>query len=141
MPIRPAQLTDIPAMHRIRLAVKENVLNTPGLVTEAHYAEMLNGRGMGWVAKEEGQIAGFAIVDFALNNVWALFVDPDFEAKGLGSALHDEMLRSAKAKGVSSIWLTTAPHTRAAEFYTRKGWFNKGLQPSGELRFEIAVQR
>jgi GNAT superfamily N-acetyltransferase len=41
-------------------------------------------RGKGWVAETEDQIVGFSIIDLKENNIWALFVHPDFENKGIG---------------------------------------------------------
>lgn len=40
----------------------------------------------------EDQIVGFSIADLKENNIWALFVHPDFENLGIGRKLHDIML-------------------------------------------------
>lgn len=42
MSIREALLVDIPEMHRIRMAVKENVLTNPLAVQEADYVPFLS---------------------------------------------------------------------------------------------------
>lgn len=77
--IREATPNDIPTLARLRLSVRENVLSNPDLITQADYAEFLFKRGKGWVCEVNGEIAGFSIVDLVDKNVWALFVDPDFE--------------------------------------------------------------
>lgn len=139
MLIREAQLTDISQLTVIRFAVTENVLSKPGLVTEADYVEFLTQRGKGWVAVVEGRIVGFAIVDLTGNNVWALFVEPDFDRQGVGRALHDTMLNWYFAQTRETLWLGTAPGTRAEGFYRRAGWNSLGLRPNGEVKFEMAV--
>jgi GNAT superfamily N-acetyltransferase len=61
------------------------------LVTDKDCVEYLTLRGKGWVC-EMAQLVGFAIADLIDNNIWALFVHPDFEGKGIGKTLHDMML-------------------------------------------------
>ena len=90
--IREAEMSDIPAMHRIRLAVKENVLRNPLAVQEADYIPFLTEKGRGWVAEIEHEVVGFAMVDLQGHDVWALFVAPEKEGQGIGGALHDQML-------------------------------------------------
>ncbi|MDB5193243.1 MAG: family N-acetyltransferase [Segetibacter sp.] len=46
-------------------------------------------RGKGWVYEVENRIVGFTIVDVKGKNIWALFVDPLPEFKGIGSKLHE----------------------------------------------------
>jgi len=138
MPItyRPAQLTDIPGMHRVRLAVRENRLSNPLLVTEADYDEMLRERGAGWVAENDGEVVGFAILDAREQNVWALFVNPAAERQGIGRRLFGLLTEWAAEKSLPSLWLSTEPGTRADGFYEAAGWRRAGFTPSGEARFE-----
>jgi hypothetical protein len=80
--IREAQPEDIPQIQIVRNSVKENTLSDPGLVTDKDCEEFLFERGKGWVGETENQIVGFSIIDLKENNIWALFVHPDFENKG-----------------------------------------------------------
>jgi len=41
------------------------------------------------------------------------------------------------SRGLEKLWLSTEPGTRAQRFYSRAGWTDCGLLPSGELRFEL----
>ena len=82
-----------------------------------HYRPLLGGEGRGWVAELDGGIAGFAVADLARGNVWALFVDPDFEGRGVGRRLHDAMMEWCFASGAERVWLSTDPGTRAEAFY------------------------
>jgi len=139
MLLREAQVADIEAMSVVRLAVKENVLSNPALVTYDDYVEYLTRRGRGWVAEVAGRIAGFAIVDLQDHNVWALFVHPDFEGQGLGRALHDTMLAWYFRQTQEPLWLGTAPGTRAEGFYRKAGWRDVGMYGK-EVKFEMAHQ-
>jgi len=129
---------DIDAMHVVRCAVRENRLSQPDRITSADYRAMLERDGRGWVAEVDGRIVGFAVADLSRSNVWALFVDPEHERRGIGRALHDVMMQWFLAQpGVESVWLTTSPGTRAEGFYERAGWRACGLDAHGEMRFEF----
>ena len=92
MIFREAVLEDIPQIQIVRNSVKENMLSNPALVTDKDCEEYLMRRGRGWVCEIEDSIAGFSIVDLKDKNIWALFVHPAFEGKGIGKKLHDIML-------------------------------------------------
>jgi GNAT superfamily N-acetyltransferase len=49
-------------------------------------------RGKGWVCEINNEIVGFSIADLKGNNIWALFLRPEFEKLGIGKRLHDIML-------------------------------------------------
>jgi GNAT superfamily N-acetyltransferase len=138
MDIRVASESDIPEMHRIRLAVRENRLLDPRLIQPANYRQMLSALGRGWVAEGDGEICGFAVVDLARCNVWALFVDPSQQGRGVGRALHDTMLHWLAERGVSEVWLSTEPGTRADRFYRTAGWRFTGIQ-RGEANFTMSL--
>lgn len=139
MLVREAQVTDISMMSEIRLAVKENVLSTPGLVTYDDYVEFLTRRGKGWVAEIAGRIVGFAIVDLQDDNIWALFVHPNFDRQGVGRALHDTMLNWYFSQKNEPLWLGTEPGTRAEVFYRKAGWQDMGVSANGEVKFAIGA--
>jgi GNAT superfamily N-acetyltransferase len=137
--IRVATPGDIPAMHEIRTSVRENVLASPDLVTPASYQPMLRERGRGWVSESGGRIVGFSVADLAARNIWALFVHPDYERRGLGRQLLDHAVSWLLDEGVEAIWLTTAAASRAEGFYRAAGWRAVSTEPNGELRFELRV--
>ena len=136
--IRTASEADVPEMHRIRLSVRENRLPDPSLVQPDDYLPMLTSRGRGWVAELDGTIAGFAVADRTRANIWALFVEPACEARGVGRALHDAMMDWIFGAGVERVWLSTDPGTRAERFYRSAGWRYVGDQ-HGEARYELSA--
>jgi GNAT superfamily N-acetyltransferase len=140
MIFREAQLSDIPQIQIIRHSVKENVLSDAALVTDKDCEEFLAIRGKGWVCEVGGNIVGFSIADLQKNNVWALFVHPDFEAKGIGKRLHNELLDWYFNQTNENIWLSTAPNTRAEEFYRLNGWKEVGVHGKGEIKFEMSFE-
>jgi GNAT superfamily N-acetyltransferase len=134
--LRPATRDDVAALHRIRLAVRENRLVSVALA-DADYVEHLESRGRGWLIEHGAEPVAFAIVDLRAAGVWALFVLPEFEGRGLGRRLHDELVGWAWSQGLESLWLTTEAGTRAQRFYEAAGWRSAGRTPGGELRFEL----
>lgn len=137
MLFREARLTDIPQLTRVRLSVQENRLSDPGRVTTHDYTDYLTQRGKGWVCEVAGEVVGFGIADLQGHSIWALFVQPAFAGQGIGKQLHDRLLDWYFAQTTEPIWLSTAPGTRAEEFYRRQGWQETGRMTSGEIRFEM----
>ena len=135
MLIREALVADIAAYMEVRLAVRENVLSSPGRVTYEDNVDYLTRRGKGWVAEIQGRIVGFAIADLQDHSIWALFVHPDFDRRGIGRALHETMLNWYFSQTDEPLWLGTAPGTRAEIFYRKAGWLNLGLSENGEAKF------
>jgi GNAT superfamily N-acetyltransferase len=135
--LRTATLDDIPAMHAVRLSVRENAIGDPSRVQPDDYRTMLAARGRGWVCDDHGVIVAFGVADAAARNIWALFVRPDFAARGLGRQLLQAMTDWLFEQAPEPIWLTTEPRTRAERFYRAAGWRETGLTDQGELRFEL----
>lgn len=139
MIFREAEITDIPQIQVIRNLVKENVLSNPALVTDKDCENYMFNRGRGWVCEVDGSVVAFAIADLIDHNVWALFVQPGFEGKGIGKKLHDDMLDWYFDQTDLTIWLGTSPGTRAENFYRRAGWKEVGTHGKGEIKFEMTA--
>lgn len=134
---REAVISDIPQLQLIRNAVKENVLSNPALVQDKDYEEYLTERGKGWVCEKDGIIIGFAIADLKEENIWALFIHPAHEQKGIGKVLHKIML-NWYFKQKDRVWLSTGAATRAEKFYRLQGWRETGVYGKGEIKFEMS---
>ena len=138
MIFREATITDIPQIQIVRNSVKENILSDPSVVTDKDCEEYLTLRGKGWVCEVDNSIVGFSIIDIKEKNIWALFVHPGYEGKGIGKKLQDIMLNWYFNQYVATLWLGTAPGTRAESFYRRSGWKEVGMHGKGEIKFELS---
>lgn len=136
MVFREARVSDIPQIQVVRNAVKENVLSNPALVTDKDCEVYMTERGKGWVCEVDNTIVGFAIVDLVENNVWALFIQPGHDRKGIGRKLHDDMLNWYFEQTSTTLWLGTSPDTRAEAFYRVAGWQEVGMHGK-EIKFEM----
>lgn len=120
--LRRACSADIPAMSAIRLSVRENVLSDPSRVTLQMYEDYLDKHGRGWVAEVDGEIAAFSYADRRDGSIWALFVSPQYEGRGLGKGLLGLAVAWLFEIGHQQLRLGTTPGTRADRFYEALGW-------------------
>ena len=137
MTFREAQPGDIAQIQTVRNLVKENTLSNSALVSDKDVEEFLFMRGKGWVCEIDKLVVGFAIVDLKEHNIWALFVHPDYDTKGIGKKLHGLMMRWYFTQTKETVWLGTAPGTRAEKFYRMQGWKEVGVHGKGEIKFEM----
>lgn len=134
--LRQATRADIAAIHAVRMSVRENRL-TRSVITEGDYIEHLETVGRGWVIESAGEIVGVAVGNAQSGNIWGLFVHPDFERRGGGRRLLDTAVNWLWSQGLTHLWLTTGPATRAQRVYESAGWINAGMTEHGEIRFEL----
>jgi GNAT superfamily N-acetyltransferase len=84
--VRKARLADIPRLVQLRSAVRENILSDPSRVTTANYRWFIDNSTV-WMWVEDEQIVGFSAGDPRDGTIWALFVDPSREGRGIAQAL------------------------------------------------------
>ncbi|MFY7731507.1 MAG: GNAT family N-acetyltransferase [Flavobacterium sp.] len=137
MVIREAKPRDIEQIQIVRNSVKENTLSDPRLVSDHDCEYFITTRGKGWVCETDGKIVGFCIADLVKNNIWALFIHPEYENRGIGKQLHDVMLQWYFSKKQTPVWLSTTPETRAVGFYKKQGWNEIGIHGEDEIKFEM----
>jgi GNAT superfamily N-acetyltransferase len=137
MIFRQAVPADVPALIEIRLSVDENTLSEPNKVTPAMCTDYLTQAGRGWVCEIDGQVAGFSIAAISDASIWALFIRPGFERRGIGTRLLDLAVRWLFENGAEYVNLTTGPDTRAARFYESRGWLKTGSATEGEIAFRL----
>ena len=140
MIFREAQSGDTEPIQKVRNSVKENTLSDPALVTDEDVNNFLFSRGKGWVCEIDGCIVGFSIVDLKEKNIWALFAQPDHELKGIGKKLHNLMMDWYFQQTKESVWLGTAPGTRAEKFYKCRGWSEVGKHGEKEIKIEMSYE-
>jgi GNAT superfamily N-acetyltransferase len=131
---RRATVSDIPRLIEIRGSVRENRLSDPSRVTLADYTWHINHAPI-HIWEDEGLLKGMSAGDPRDGSIWALFVDPAYEGRGIGQALILAACRSIAAAGHRVAKLSTEPGTRAERFYLRNGWLARGYTERGEAIF------
>lgn len=141
MLIRPATRADAHAIMEIRLSVRENVITPARLeelgINEQSIAAMIGTTHLSHCAEEDGVVAGFVMAEKSTASIWALFVHPDFEGRGLGRRLLERSLAELWEAGHRRSTLSTEPDTRAYRFYTSLGWRHVGTNRIGEAELEL----
>jgi GNAT superfamily N-acetyltransferase len=125
-------------MSRIRLSVTENVLSDPGRITRQMYEDYLEISGRGWVAEIDGRVAAFCYADKHEGSIWALFVDPGYEGRGLAKRLLGLAVEWIFGLGHAFVRLDTGAGTRADRFYAMQGWERKLV---GENKVDYTLER
>jgi GNAT superfamily N-acetyltransferase len=133
--VRKARVDDIAAMMELRLSVRENRLAHPDQVTPEDCRRYVE-RGAMWVWEEDGRIFGISASNCETGWIWALFVRPDHEGRGIGRALFAAACEALLAAGFRRLSLSTDPDTRAERFYRAAGWQEVGRTQEGEIVFE-----
>ena len=134
---RRATAADIPQMSRVRLSVFENRLRDPARVTPRMYEDFLEKDGRGWIAQVDGVTVAFSYANRLDGSIWALFVDPAHEGKGLAKALLGLATAWLFEIGYAEITLDTGAGTRADLFYARQGW-TRDDAGAAEVRYTLA---
>src|ERR1043165_177496 len=122
----------------LRLSVRENRLSDPGQVTTEDCLRYVE-HGHMWVWEEAGEILGLSAGNDETGWIWALFVRPGHEGRGIGRALFAPACDALIQCGCRRLSLSTDPGTRAARFYRSAGWQESDHTPEGELIFTLDV--
>jgi Acetyltransferase (GNAT) domain len=133
---REAKSHDIEKMYAVRMSVEENREDAAHLIGPEDYRRLLE-KGHGWVCEVEGDLLGFALVDFGQARVEALCVRPGLEGNFVRRMLHDMMTSWCFAHGLPKLTLSAIPHSRAEHFYLKAGWTKTGTAPGGETNYEL----
>ena len=137
MNFREAQIEDIPALWEVRRSVTENVLSDPRKVTSEMCVAYLTECGKGWLCEIEGEVVGFAVASIADASIWALFVKPSYEGRGIGKKLLRLATDWLFETSTTSIALSTDTDTRADKFYEKQGWQRGEVKPDGEVCYRL----
>ena len=136
---RLATPLDGPGITHVRTSVSENHLSVEQMaalgITEASVAAMMRAAPCAWVAVEAGRILGFSMVEITEGCVWAAFVLPGQEGRGIGTRLMD-LAEAQLFQTHARIWLETGASTHAAGFYRARGWGDEMLVKEDYIRLE-----
>lgn len=137
--IRPARRADVASLFQVRTSVRENRLTREEMlalgITEESVGEMIEHARCAWVAVDEGKTVGFSMIIPEEACLFAAFILPGYEGKGVGKKLVAEA-EQALFKQHQTIWLETGKKSRAAGFYRHLGWGNESDIGDGDIRME-----
>ncbi|MGR3890664.1 GNAT family N-acetyltransferase [Pseudomonas sp. 1152_12] len=139
--IRVATLDDIDTLFAIRTSVVQNHLSREQMsdlgITPQVLADSIREAPCVWIAEVEGQPAAFSMVDLAAGEVFAMFVQPGFEGRGLGRRLM-AVAEAALFERHHTLYLVTdgRDEIRANGFYQRLGWSKVDRVKGDDVRYE-----
>jgi ribosomal protein S18 acetylase RimI-like enzyme len=136
---RLALPTDIEGIFEVRTSVKENHLSREQMeqmgITKNVVTDMIGKSRCAWVAVDDGKVIGFSMILPDEGCLFAAFVLPEYEGKGIGRSLV-ELAEQELFKHHKTAWLETDKSSRAAKFYTRLGWVKKEEVSESDIRLE-----
>jgi GNAT superfamily N-acetyltransferase len=132
--IRKATRADYPRISEIRLAVRENRLSNPDAIGSA--VDWIFDHSTFWVWEQDGAIQGFSAADPRDGTIFALFVHPSYERRGIGRALLPLACQILRDSGHATATLTTQAASRAERFYRLDGWAEIGRKGDGQVVFQ-----
>lgn len=137
--IRTADTSDVAGIFHVRTSVNENILSMDELsnmgITETSITKMIASDQCAWVAVQDGEVIGFSMIDVDEGSLFAAFVLPSHEGRGVGRGLVEAAEVALFARH-AVCWLETGSTTRAAGFYRRLGWTYVQDIGNGDIRLE-----
>ena len=147
MNIRRAVIEDVEAIFDVRTCVFENHMSEEelaaiGVTRESTRQVIIDNSLPIWCAFVEERLAGFASIKIEDSELFALFVRPECEGKGIGSALHDTAVHWWFENHPNvPLNLNTEKITRAFMFYQQRGWvLVEGEPKSHMLEGDVLMQ-
>ena len=143
MKLRAATPRDVEDLFAIRCSVNENhqsreELATLGVTVES-VAEMIRGGDyITTIAEVDGRPVGFTMAQTSEGYVFAAFIRPEYEGRGIGRTLMQAAEDGMRRAGVEEARLSTGAdrRLRAVGFYRHLGWREAGLLEDGQIIFK-----
>ena len=136
---RLALTTDTESIFEVRTSVKENYLSREEMeqmgITESVVMDMIDESRCAWVAVDDTKVIGFSMILPDEGCLFAAFVLPEYEGKGVGRRLV-ELAEQELFKHHETAWLETDKNSRAAKFYMQLGWVKKEDAGESDIRLE-----
>lgn len=126
-------------MFHVRISVIENHLSREEMqrigITENVVADLIEKSHCAWVATDNEKIIGFSMILPDEGCLFAAFVLPEYEGRGIGRRLV-EIAEKELFRHHEIAWLETDKQSRAAKFYIQLGWGNKIDINDTDIRLE-----
>lgn len=126
-------------MFHVRISVIENHLSREEMrrigITENVVADLIEKSRCAWVATDDEKIIGFSMILPDEGCLFAAFVLPEYEGRGIGRRLV-EIAEKELFRHHEIAWLETDKQSRAAKFYIQLGWGNKIDINDTDIRLE-----
>lgn len=126
-------------MFHVRISVIENHLSREEMrrigITENVVADLIEKSRCAWVATDNEKIIGFSMILPDEGCLFAAFVLPEYEGRGIGRRLV-EIAEKELFRHHEIAWLETDKQSRAAKFYIQLGWGNKIDINDTDIRLE-----
>ena len=140
---RPYEPRDFAALY----AIEEICFEPPLRFSRAYMRRLVGSAGAAtWIAEEDGELAGFAIVDWnssgpgAVAYIQTIEVAPQHRGLGAGSELLLRVEASAMAAGARLIWLhVDAENAAAIRLYEAHGYQRQGREEHYYARHRPAL--
>lgn len=141
--IRAASPDDVAELFRVRTSVRENhqseeQLSALGITRDSVAALLRSGEAQAWCAEVDGAIVGFSMARLREGELFALFVLPSFEDRGIGTRFLDAAVDWLRARGPRPVRLSTGRETKAFRFYIARGWREAGSLEGGDPILELS---
>jgi GNAT superfamily N-acetyltransferase len=139
MNIRRAVVKDVDAIFDVRTCVIENHMTEEqlaemGVTRESTRQVILDDSLPIWCAFVEDKMAGFVSIKIEDSELFALFVRPECEGKGIGGALHDVAVNWwCEHHPNEALNLNTEQSARAFTFYQKRGWVLVAGEPKSHM--------
>jgi [ribosomal protein S18]-alanine N-acetyltransferase len=135
-----------PADFAALYAVEELCFAAPFRFSRALMRKLVaNPNSATWIAEENSELAGFAIVDWAtvpkgtVAYIQTVEVAPNHRGQGIGAELTRLSENSARAAGATAIWLhVDVENSAATHLYERRGYSPKGREEHFYARHRAA---
>lgn len=142
---RPARPDDAAACIDLRGRTRENAFSATQLaelgITADSWAEgIAQGDFIGHIAEDNGILVGYGFADRDSGEVLVLALLPDYEGRGIGQRLLQEVIELARAAGHGRLFLACSadPRSRSYGFYRHLGWRATGeVDEAGDEILEL----
>ncbi|WP_295517713.1 GNAT family N-acetyltransferase [uncultured Stenotrophomonas sp.] len=132
---RRALPSDAAACIDLRGRTRENAFSAAqlaelGITVDSWAAGIAEGDFIGRIAEYNGTVIGYGFADRDSGEVLVLALLPDYEGRGIGKRLLQEVVELAHEAGHSRLFLACSadPRSRSHGFYRHLGW-----RPTGEV--------